>query len=305
MVVDYNPNQIVPIGTQVVINVEIKRQNGELDFPRGTVGVIVKSSPDNTHTYRIRFMDDSEAALHRRQFTIRKHFQNPLETSPETFNLYDYVIYRCVIGSRAFGLDEEDSDTDVRGIYLPPADLHWSLFGVPEQIEHDATQEAYWELQKFIVLALKANPNILECLYTPLVENCTLLAQELLDMRSIFVTKMVYQTYNGYVISQFKKMQQDIRNHGSIRWKHAMHLIRLLLSGIIALREGYIPVHVEEHRERLLAIRREEMAWEAVNEWRLKLHQSFDEAFLTSTLPERPDYERANAFLIRARRSVL
>lgn len=302
---DYNPNQIVPIGTQVVTNVEIKRQNGALDFPRGTVGVIVKSPPDNTHTYRVRFMDDSEAALHRRQFTIRKHFQNPLETGAGTFNLYDYVTYRCVIGSRAFGLDEEGSDTDIRGIYLPPADLHWSLYGVPEQIENDATQEAYWELQKFIVLALKANPNILECLYTPLVEHCTPIAQELLDIRSIFVTKMIYQTYNGYVLSQFKKMQQDIRNHGSIRWKHAMHLIRLLLSGIIALREGYIPVRVEEHREQLLAIRREEMEWEAVNEWRLSLHKSFDEAFQTSTLPERPDYERANAFLIKARRSVL
>jgi hypothetical protein len=53
-------------------------------------------------------------------------------------------------------------------------------------------EEAYWEMQKFIVLALKANPNILECLYTPLVEQVTPIAQELLDMRNIFLSKLIY-----------------------------------------------------------------------------------------------------------------
>lgn len=47
-------------------------------------------------------------------------------------------------------------------------------------------------MQKFIVLALKANPNILECLYTPLVEQVTPIAQELLDMRNIFLSKLIY-----------------------------------------------------------------------------------------------------------------
>ena len=163
-----------------------------------------------------------------------------------------------------------DSDIDRRGIYLPPADLHWSLYGVPEQLENDETQEAYWELQKFLVLALKANPNVLECLYTPLVEKATPLAEELLGMRSIFLSRLVYQTYNGYVLSQFKKMQADLRNQGQVKWKHVMHLIRLLLSGIGVLRDGFVPVRVEEHRERLLAIRRGEVPWEEVEDWRLE-----------------------------------
>ena len=61
-----------------------------------------------------------------------------------THGLFDRVIYRCVVGSRAFGLDTEDSDVDRRGIYLPPAELHWSLYGVPEQLEHDGNGECYW-----------------------------------------------------------------------------------------------------------------------------------------------------------------
>jgi len=63
---------------------------------------------------------------------------------------------------------------------LAPAELQWSLFGAPEQFEDNATQSCYWELQKFLTMVLKANPNILECLYTPLVEYKTLAEQETL-----------------------------------------------------------------------------------------------------------------------------
>jgi hypothetical protein len=84
-----------------------------------------------------------------------------------------------------------------------------------------------------------------------------------------------------------------------------MHLIRLLLSGVTVLREGVVPMNVEEHRERLLAVRRGEVPWEEVNAWRLRLHREFDAAFATTHLPERPDYERANAYLLRVRRSMV
>jgi hypothetical protein len=115
----------------------------------------------------------------------------------------------------------------------------------------------------------------------------------------------VYQTYNGYVMSQFKKMQADLRNQGQVKWKHVMHLIRLLISGIRVLREGFVPVRVEEHREDLLAIKRGDVPWEETERWRLSLHGEFDRALAESKLPERPDYNRANALLIKARRLAL
>jgi predicted nucleotidyltransferase len=220
-------------------------------------------------------------------------------------DLYARVIYRCVIGSQAYGLAEAASDVDRRGIYLPTADRHWSLTGLPEQLENHPTQEVYWELRKFLVLALKANPNVLECLYTPLIEKATALAEELLRLREAFLSRLVYQTYNGYAMSQFKKMQADLRNHGRVKWKHVMHLIRLLLAGIGVLREGFVPVKVDAHRDRLLAIRRGEVPWPEVDRWRHSLHQDFNAALETTKLPERPDYERVDAFLINARRLAL
>jgi len=275
----------------------------------GVVGVIVDSPADGQHAYKIRLNDGREAMLRRSEFSILKEFKGEgIDSAAQGMEFDDwkqFVIYRCVVGSQAFGLSDDASDVDRRGIYLPPAELHWSLYGVPEQIENNETQEAYWELQKFLVMALKANPNILECLHTPMVEHATPLIEELLEHRKVFLSKLIYQTYNGYVMSQFKKLEQDLRARGEIKWKHAMHLIRLLLSGITALREGELRVRLEEYREALLKVKRGEQPWAEVTVWRLRLHKEFDEAFATTRLAERPDYGWANEFLVRARREML
>jgi predicted nucleotidyltransferase len=300
-----SPNLIYSVGTQVVALKHVQGTDGQTVHPAGAVGVVVRSPQDRSHSYRIRFVDGFESAIHHDGLALLAEYKqgaiNDSQRVLVTHGLFHRVILRCVIGSRAYGLDHEESDTDRRGVYLPPADLHWSLYGVPEQLEDEATQEAYWELQKFLIMALKGNPNILECLYTPLVEFATPLAKELLDMRSIFLSRLVYQTYNGYVMSQFKRMQADVRNHGTMKLKHVMHLIRLLLSGIHVLREGFVPVDVGDHREQLLQVKAGDMPWEEVEAWRLRLHAEFDRALEQTTLPERPDYEQANQFLIKAR----
>jgi len=304
-----NRNLILPVGTQVVTMVEIRARAGNPLRRSGAVGKIVQSPSDNDHAYRIQFPDGGHASLHRQEFAIRKHLQNWTFDRPNASlsdrDLHQYIIYRCVVGSQAYGLAVNDSDIDKRGIYLPPASLHWSLYGIPEQIEDAEAQECYWELQKFLILALKANPNILECLYTPLVEIASPITQELLKERHRFLSKLVYQTYNGYVLSQFRKLEQDLRNQGQLKWKHVMHLIRLLISGVTILREGTVPVKVDEQRERLMSIRNGQVEWNKINEWRLDLHKEFDSAYEYTKLPERPDYEWANSFLIRSRKQMV
>lgn len=299
----------LPVGTQVVTRVDIPATKQTEVLPKGSVGVILSAPSDNLHKYLVRFPDGSEHALRRQDLTIRKmqHEEN-MGMAPEALeygNLQEYVIYRCLVGSRAYGLSHVESDEDRRGVYLPPARLQWSLWEVPEQLEDSEKDECYWELRKFVILALKANPNILECLYTPIVEYANELGRELRDMRSCFLSRLVYQTYNGYALGQFKKMEQDLRARGQIKMKHAMHLVRLLLSGIHALKYGEIPVDAGEYRDRLLAIRYDATPWEEVNSWRLELHKQFEAAYTQTRLPERPDYAAANIFLIKARRSMV
>ena len=316
----------ISAGTQVVALIEIRGTNNSLVHPRGAVGVVTRTPARPDESFLVRFPDGFEASLSADQIEILKHFKDRLgapnraydspsplngeragvrgENVSGAFDLEQFIIYRCIVGSRAYGLDTDASDTDHRGIYLAPADLQWSLFGAPEQFEDNTAQACYWELQKFLIMALKANPNILECLYSPLVEKVTALGEELLAMRDAFLSQMIFQTFNGYALSQFKKIDQDRRNHGEVRWKHAMHLLRLLITGAATLREARVPVRVEAHRDRLLAVKRGEVPWTEVDAWRQDLHRDFEGALAETKLPERPDYESANRFLIKARHEM-
>ena len=298
----------MPAGTQVVTRVAGRDRDGT-DVPPGTPGRIEQSPLDPSHSYGVRFLGGGLAFYRRDELAMLRHFHardggQPPDPLLER-GLRGYVIYRCVIGSRAYGLHHDDSDHDRRGIYLPPAELHWSLAGVPEQLEDATTQDCYWELQKFLVLALKANPSALECLWTPLIEHATPLARELLAMRDAFLSRLAYQTYCGYVMSQWKKLERDVANHGAPRWKHAMHLLRLLYSGIELVRDGVVRVDVGEHEQRLLAVRAGQVPWDELVEWQQRLQREFDAAFAATRLPERPDYARVDAFLLRARRGMV
>ena len=179
------------------------------------------------------------------------------------------LIFTTISGAHLYGFPSPDSDFDLRGVHILPLKEVVGLRTGPETIEKTGVHDGLeidlvtHEAKKFFTLLLKKN---------------------------------------GYVMSQFKKMQADIRNKGQVKWKHVMHLIRLLLSGIGVLRDGFVPVKVDAHRDRLLAIRRGEVPWQDVESWRLSLHHEFNAAFEATKLPERPDYERANAFLISARR---
>ena len=307
----------IAAGTQVVSLVEVRGTNHSLVHPRGAVGVVTRTPTGDGKHFLVRFPDGFETSLLREQIEVLKHFKDRLGTTSENsqsgltsaatgseFDLESLIIYRCVVGSRAYGLDTDESDTDRRGIYLAPAELQWSLFGAPEQFEDNATQSCYWELQKFLTMALRANPNILECVYSPMVEKIAPLGEELLAMREAFLSQMIFQTFNGYAMSQFKKIEQDLRNTGEIKWKHAMHLLRLLLTGAATLRTGNVPVRLEAQRDRLLAVKRGAVSWYDVNDWRKELHRDFERALAETKLPERPNYERVNGLLVKARRQM-
>ena len=165
---------------------------------------------------------------------------------------------------------------------------------LPEQLEFaDGQQdEVYWELAKFLRLALKANPNVLETLWTPLVLLADQTAQELRGIRQAFLSKHVYKTYSGYVLSQFRRMANAFKHKGTCKPKHAMHLIRLLHSGIAALQTGEIRIDVAEHRNELLHIRNDGLPFDEVNQRALELDEQFQQAFERTNLPQQPDYAR-------------
>ena len=301
---------VIPAGTQVVV-LEPQQLTGtgkadgaSLKKP-GSVGVVIKCPPHNGQPYLVRFSDEIELEIPFHQLTLRRQeIENILgDVANEDFT--PFIIYRCQVGSKAFGLANSDSDDDLRGIFIPPADRHWSLYKVPEQIEikteHD--DEVYWEIEKFFKLALKANPNILETLWTPMVLTALPIAEKIRANRNAFLSNHLYKTYSGYVLSQFRRMKNSYEKTGKFKNKHAMHLVRLLYSGIGALKTGEIMIDVTEHREQLLEIRNGKFTFEAIRKFALELDREFQDAFEHTSLPDQPDFDLVNRLLIEARKS--
>lgn len=215
----------------------------------------------------------------------------------------DHTVYQCVMGSRAFGLATEASDTDRRGVYLAPTPLFWRFEKPPTHVEGPRDEEFSWELERFCELALRANPNILECLHSPLVERLTPVGEELLSLREAFLSRRAHTSFSRYAASQRGKLLADVRIHGAPRWKHAMHLLRLLLSCRDLLRTGRLTIDAGPHRDRLLAVRRGELTWAEADTWMSRLITESEKALATTRLPEDPDRARVDDFLLRARRA--
>ncbi|MCT7355365.1 nucleotidyltransferase domain-containing protein [Streptomyces sp. 15-116A] len=215
----------------------------------------------------------------------------------------DHTIYACVMGSRAFGLATEGSDTDRRGVFLAPTPLFWRFDKPPTHVEGPGEEQFSWELERFCELALRANPNILECLHSPLVEYADDTGRELLSLREAFLSRRVHETFARYAHAQRRKLEAHVRAHGAPRWKHAMHLIRLLAGARDLLRTGRLTVDVGERRESLLAVKRGEVPWPEVESLMTRLESEAEEAASRSPLPAEPDRRRVEDFLIRARRA--
>jgi uncharacterized protein len=300
------PTFLIAPGTQVVLKVAKRTAPGEEPRPAGSVAVVIESPTDNAYAYTVRFADGQTAKAYFTELAIRRtEMDDELVLADE--DLRPFVIYRCRVGSRAFGLAASDSDDDIRGIYLPPANRHWSLFKLPGQIEFadETKDEVYWELEKFLKLALKANPNVLETLWTPEVLHADEVAKRLLELRQKFLSKHLYKTYSGYVLSQFRRMANAQARTGSYKAKHAMHLVRLLYSGIEALRTGQIRIDVGAHRDELLQIKSGALPFADAKAKALALDRLFQEAYRECSLPEQPDYRAVNEFLVWVRRRMV
>lgn len=124
------------------------------------------------------------------------------------------IIFECISGSRAYGLETPTSDTDIRGVFVLPKNQYYSMKYVG-QINNETNDIVYYELSKFIELCMKNNPNILELLNVP--ERCILYKHELFDRikLDLFLSKQCEKTFANYAFTQIKKargLEKKINN---------------------------------------------------------------------------------------------
>lgn len=115
-----------------------------------------------------------------------------------------YLLFECISGSRAYGLDTLKSDTDLKGVFYLPKDQFYAGHYVA-QINNETNDEVYYELGRFIELLTKNNPNILEVLASP--EECILYKHPIMNHLSLdlFLSKLCKDTFAGYATTQIKK----------------------------------------------------------------------------------------------------
>ncbi|RKN77070.1 nucleotidyltransferase domain-containing protein [Paenibacillus ginsengarvi] len=82
------------------------------------------------------------------------------------------ILYACESGSRAWGFPSQDSDYDVRFLYVRPVDWYLSIFEKRDVIERPISGMLDingWDLRKALNLFRKSNPPLLEWLQSPIV----------------------------------------------------------------------------------------------------------------------------------------
>ncbi len=116
----------------------------------------------------------------------------------------EFLLLDVLSGSRAYGLANETSDTDYKGVFLMPQTDFYGLTEI-KQVTSEKNDEVYYELGRFFELLLKNNPNVLEVLYSP--DDCVLYKHPILELiqPELFLSKLCYESFVNYAQSQIKK----------------------------------------------------------------------------------------------------
>jgi predicted nucleotidyltransferase len=201
-----------------------------------------------------------------------------------------------LIGSRAYGLARPDSDYDFRGFYVAPSSELLGLGLAEPQLELKEEDLTVFELDKFVKLAAKANPNVLETLWAPPVAADS--AGELLrSERQLFLSQRLRSAYSGFANSHLLRLKGLGPDEERLRRRHTLHLFRVLDQGSQLLREGELSVRLERPQE-LLALtdlpREDVLALAAERDAEFR-------ALPYGHLPERPDFEALDRLVLKIR----
>ena len=108
------------------------------------------------------------------------------------------IVYACESGSRAWGFPSEDSDYDVRFLYVRPRDWYLSidLEKLPDVIELPITDDldvSGWDIRKALQLLRKSNPPLLEWLTSPIIyREVSDIADRLRSLRGVLLTDRLW-----------------------------------------------------------------------------------------------------------------
>jgi predicted nucleotidyltransferase len=236
------------------------------------------------------------------------------------------TILRCLVGSTAHGLNNQDhmEDRDEMGVCIEDMDhrvgfTDFEQFIYRTAAEREGKQDApsragdldltIYGLRKYLRLALRGNPTILMLLFTePLY--CDARGQGLRELAPAIIHRGAGGAYLGYIQSQRQKMlgergslnvhRQKLVAEFGYDTKFAMHMCRLGFQGIELMNTGTITLPVPSPtRELLLRIRTGQCSMNETLQLAGDLEADLKDAIDSSPLPKQPDTARVEQWMIR------
>jgi predicted nucleotidyltransferase len=220
----------LPRGTRIVLRVDCPGDDGFI-HRAGTLATVRELMYD---TYLLETPGGRALHVQRDQIVLqRQELLTQLGQRAWSFRqLRDEVIYAAVVGSQAWGLAGPDADEDIRGCFVAPFDISAGLWNCPDEIQHPAGEEAYWEVEKLLYQGLRGDANTLETLWSPLHKVVTPLGQVLLERRRMFVSMHILGSFGRYAQSQFQKIQRSLTRDQALT-----ELLAVMHAGEINTRE--------------------------------------------------------------------
>jgi predicted nucleotidyltransferase len=230
-----------------------------------------------------------------------------MATVYEQMNEHGTVLLAGIVGSTAYGLTTPESDTDRLGVYAVPTDALFAVTAPADTITmNEPGDAAFHEAAKYARLALSVNPTVTELLWLPSYEIVSPLGQELINLRTAFLSAdRVRNAYLGYATAQFKRLTQrqdgtfssDTRNRSR---KHARHMARLVNQGHALYTTGQLTVQVPDPDWYHAFSQQTPDDWGA---WFTAASTQF--AAASSPLPDTPNVAAVNAWLVNVRHAFL
>lgn len=212
------------------------------------------------------------------------------------FDIKKHTILEVLHGSHAYGLANEESDIDIRGVAIPPRPYFTGFVHGFEQYRSKVEDIEIHNIRKFFRLAANCSPNFLGILYVP--ERClrkvTPWGERLIENRQLFLSKKAKFSFSCYALSQLRL----IGDHRYYNCKPAMHLVRLMRMCREILTQGKVLVERPD-REELLAIRDGAWSHDKLVSWAKAQDKELDALYEScKILPELPDIEKLDGLCV-------
>lgn len=142
------------------------------------------------------------------------------------------ILYACESGSRAWGFASEDSDYDIRFLYLRPTEDYLSVRERRDTMEFaiddDLLDLAGWDVRKALGLFAKSNGALLEWLHSPQVY---LTDSEPMNLwRSLVPDVLNPKALAGHYLGMARKTWIGSLQKPEIRLKRLLYALRALLA---------------------------------------------------------------------------